>query len=142
MVDQWAYENQVQLHFITPKRPMENGFIESFNGKFRDECLNKNWFIDLADARQKIEEGRCDYNQARPHSALGYRTPEEFAAQAASFNRAELGQEAPHAGPQPPSLLRRKARGAVQNVESLIIRGLKMGSRSRSNFRRLIPRQN
>ena len=55
---------------------MENGFIESFNGKFRDECLNKNWFIDLADARQKIEEGRCDYNQARPHSALGYRTPE------------------------------------------------------------------
>ena len=51
VVDQWAYQNQVQLHFITPGRPMENGFIESFNGKFRDECLNENWFLDLADAR-------------------------------------------------------------------------------------------
>jgi hypothetical protein len=58
---------------------MENGFIESFNGKFRDECLNENWFMDLADAREKIEEWRCDYNQVRPHSALGYLTPEEFA---------------------------------------------------------------
>ena len=74
VVDQWAYENQVQLHFITPGRPMENGFIESFNGKFRDECLNENWFIDLADAREKIESWRCDYNQVRPHSALGYLT--------------------------------------------------------------------
>jgi transposase InsO family protein len=53
VVDQWAYENQVQLHFITPGRPMENGFIESFNGKFRDECLNENWFMDLADAREQ-----------------------------------------------------------------------------------------
>ena len=79
VVDQWAYQNQVQLHFITPGRPMENGFIESFNGKFRDECLNENWFIDLADAQEKIETWRCDYNQRRPHSALGYRTPEEFA---------------------------------------------------------------
>jgi putative transposase len=79
VVDQWAYENQVQLHFITPGRPMENGFIESFNGKFRDECLNENWFLDLADAREKIETWRCDYNQVRPHSALGYLTPEEFA---------------------------------------------------------------
>ena len=54
VMDQWAYENQVQLHFITPGRPMENGYIESFNGKFRDECLNENWFFDLADAREKI----------------------------------------------------------------------------------------
>ena len=65
VMDQWAYENQVQLHFITPGRPMENGFIESFNGKFRDECLNENWFLDLADAREKIETWRCDYNQVR-----------------------------------------------------------------------------
>jgi transposase InsO family protein len=79
VVDQWAYENQVQLHFITPGRPMENGYMESFNGKFRDECLNENWFVDLADARQKIEEWRCDYNHERPHSALGYLTPAEFA---------------------------------------------------------------
>jgi putative transposase len=57
---------------------MQNGFIESFNGKFRDECLNENWFLDLADAREKIETWRCDYNHVRPHSALGYLTPEEF----------------------------------------------------------------
>ena len=100
-VDQWAYENQVRLQFITPGRPMENGFMESFNGKFRDECLNENWFLDLMDARRKIEEWRCDYNQARPHSALGYRTPEEFAAQAASFDRTGVGQEASNAGPLP-----------------------------------------
>ena len=79
VVDQWAYENQVELHFITPGRPMENGFIESFNGKFRDECLNEHWFVDLAHARQEIEGWRCDYNQVRPHSALGYLTPAEFA---------------------------------------------------------------
>jgi len=84
VVDQWAYENQVQLHFITPGRPMENGYMESFNGKFRDECLNENWFVDLADARQKIEEWRCDYNQERPHSALGYLTPAEFAHRSAA----------------------------------------------------------
>ena len=87
VVDQWAYENQVQLHFITPGRPMENGFIESFNGKFRDECLNENWFLDLADAREKIETWRCDYNQVRPHSALGYLTPEEFAKSWAATGR-------------------------------------------------------
>lgn len=56
VVDQWAYENGVRLHFITPGRPMENGYIESFNGKFRDECLNENWFTDLADAREKIAQ--------------------------------------------------------------------------------------
>jgi putative transposase len=78
VVDQWAYENAVQLHFITPGRPMENGYIESFNGKFRDECLNENWFLDLADARQKIAAWKWDYNHVRPHSALGYLTPMEF----------------------------------------------------------------
>ena len=65
-------------------RPMENGFIESFNGKFRDECLNENWFLDLADAREKIETWRCDYNQVRPHSALGNFTPAEFAQRSAA----------------------------------------------------------
>jgi putative transposase len=84
VVDQWAYENQVQLHFITPGRPMENGYMESFNGKFRDECLNENWFLDLADAQEKIETWRCDYNQVRPHSALGYLTPAEFAHRSAA----------------------------------------------------------
>ena len=79
VLDQWAYENHVRLHFITPGRPMENGYIESFHGKFRDECLNEHWFLTLDDARETIESWRLDDNQVRPHSALAYRTPEEFA---------------------------------------------------------------
>ena len=67
-----------KLHFITPGRPMENGHIESFHGKFREECLNEHWFLTLDDARETIEDWRLDYNQVRPHSSLGYRTPEEF----------------------------------------------------------------
>jgi putative transposase len=59
---------------------MENGYIESFNGKVRDECLNENWFFDLADARRKVAEWKADYKHVRPHSALGYKTPMEFAA--------------------------------------------------------------
>ena len=78
-LDQWAYQNKVTLHFITPGRPMENGYIESFHGKFREECLNEHWFLTLDDARETIESWRIDYNRVRPHSALGYRTPEEFA---------------------------------------------------------------
>jgi putative transposase len=80
-VDQWAFANEVRLHFIEPGKPVQNAFIESFNGKFRDECLNQNWFVSLAEARQIIEAWRVDYNTARPHSSLGYRTPEEFAAE-------------------------------------------------------------
>jgi putative transposase len=78
VMDQWAYENQVQLHFITPGRPMENGFIESFNGKFRDECLNMEWFRNRIEARVLIEIWRRHYNAVRPHSSLKYRTPTEF----------------------------------------------------------------
>jgi putative transposase len=84
VVDQWAFEHGVALHFIEPGKPTQNAFIESFNGKFRDECLNGNWFLTLPEAREKIEMWRRDYNQARPHSALRYQTPEEFAAQAAA----------------------------------------------------------
>jgi putative transposase len=80
VVDQWAYQNHVALHFIERGKPTQNAFIESFNGKFRDECLNQNWFVDLREARQVIETWRVDYNTVRPHSSLGYRTPEEFAA--------------------------------------------------------------
>ncbi len=63
---------------------MENGYVESFNGRFRDECLNENWFCDLADAREKIAHWQQDYNQVRPHSALGYLTPAEFAQKSAA----------------------------------------------------------
>ena len=84
VVDQWAYQNQVALHFIERGQPTQNAFIESFNGKFRDECLNQNWFVDLRHAREVIEAWRVDYNTVRPHSSLGYLTPEEFAASAAA----------------------------------------------------------
>lgn len=79
-LDQWAYRNGVQLKLIAPGSPTQNAFIESFNGKFRDECLNDHWFETLHAARAIITAWRRDYNEHRPHSALGYRTPAEFAA--------------------------------------------------------------
>jgi len=77
-VDVWAYEQGVQLHFIEPGKPVQNAFIESFNGKMRDECLNEHWFMSLREARETIEAWRRDYNEVRPHSSLGNRTPQEF----------------------------------------------------------------
>lgn len=78
-MDRWAYENGVKLGFSRPGKPVDNAFIESFNGSFRDECLNVNWFMSLADAREKVEEWRNDYNGFRPHTSLGDLTPEEYA---------------------------------------------------------------
>ena len=97
-LDRWAYENGVRLEPVRPGRPMENGYIESFNGKMREECLNENWFVDLADARERIEAWRVDYNTWRPHSALGYQTPVEFAARDAAL-RSPTAPCAPHLGP-------------------------------------------
>lgn len=77
-LDKWAYERKVELDFSRPGKPTDNAFIESFNGSFRDECLNANWFLSLEDARSKIETWRKDYNEFRPHSALGHKTPKEF----------------------------------------------------------------
>jgi len=77
-LDAWAYEHGVQLHFIRPGKPVENAFVESFNGKMRDECLNESWFLDVPHARTAIEAWRVDYNEVRPHSALGDRTPTEY----------------------------------------------------------------
>ena len=78
VLDEWAYRRGVLLDFIRPGRPVENGFIESFNGKLRDECLNANQFLSIADARSKIEAWRMDYNLHRPHSGLGNRSPAEY----------------------------------------------------------------
>lgn len=78
-LDQWAATRGVALEFIAPGKPIQNAFAESFNGRFRDECLNENWFTSLADARRLIEAWRIDYNDARPHSGLADRTPTEFA---------------------------------------------------------------
>ena len=77
-VDRWAYENNVTLDFSRPGKPTDNPFIESFNGSFRDECLNVNWFLSLEDAIQKIEAFKEEYNEYRPHSSLGNLTPTEF----------------------------------------------------------------
>ena len=79
-LDQWAFEHGVKLRLIQPGKPTQNGFIESFNGRFRDECLNEHWFSDVSHARKTISEWRQDYNECRPHSALNYQTPSEFAA--------------------------------------------------------------
>lgn len=79
-LDQWANRMALRLNFIRPGKPQENAYIESFNGKFRDECLNEHWFISLRHARKVIEEWRQDYNDERPHSSLGYQTPKQFAA--------------------------------------------------------------
>jgi putative transposase len=79
-LDVWAYQQGVKLHFIEPGKPVQNAFIESFNGKMRDECLNEHWFLSLGEARETIEAWRRDYNEVRPHSALGNRTPIEFTA--------------------------------------------------------------
>jgi len=67
------------LRPIQPGKPSQNGHIESFNGRLRDECLNANWFMSLSDARRKVELWRRDYNEQRPHSSLGHLTPREFA---------------------------------------------------------------
>ena len=86
-LDAWAYAHHVTLDFIDPGKPMQNGYLESFNGKFRDECLNAHWFRSLADARRIIEDWRVSYNTERPHSALCGRTPTQCALdeQAASL---------------------------------------------------------
>jgi putative transposase len=78
-LDKWAYENDVTLDFSRPGKPTDNPFIESFNGSFRDECLNTHWFLSLSDARKKIETWRKEYNEFRPHSSLENMTPNDFA---------------------------------------------------------------
>jgi putative transposase len=79
VLDQWAYQHGVELHFIQLGKPVQNAFVESFNGKFRDECLNQSWFVSLADACRSIGAWRLDYNEVRPHSALGNLTPRAYA---------------------------------------------------------------
>jgi putative transposase len=78
-MDRWAYSNRVKLGFSRPGKPVDNAFIESFKGSFRDECLNVNWFLSIEDAREKIENWRRDYNGFRPHSSLDDMTPDEYA---------------------------------------------------------------
>ena len=78
-LDAWAYQHDIRLAFIRPGKPVENAYIESFNGRFRDECLNEHWFITIEHARRLIERWRIEYNTERPHSSLGNQTPAEYA---------------------------------------------------------------
>lgn len=80
-MDRWAYENGVELDFSRPGKPTDNAKVESFNGRFREECLNEHGFLSLDDAKGKIEAWRRYYNEERPHSALDWMTPSEFARQ-------------------------------------------------------------
>jgi putative transposase len=75
----WAIRRGIKLHFIDPGRPIQNAYIGCFNGKFRDECLDRNWFMDLADAKEKVESWRRSYKTIRPHSSLNDDTPAGFA---------------------------------------------------------------
>lgn len=89
-LDAWAFKRGVHLQFIQPGKPVQNAFIESFNGRFRDECLNENWFVSLDEARVIIEAWRIEYNQDRPHSSLGNLTPTEFLEQLKTTNNDHL----------------------------------------------------
>jgi len=88
-LEDWAYQRGVQLDFIRPGKPVENAFIESFNGRLRDECLNVPQFTSIDDAKAKIEAWRVDYNQRRPHSSLGHLTPNEYVARRQEQRAAE-----------------------------------------------------
>ena len=89
VLDRWAYEQRVELAFSRPGKRTDNAHIEAFNGRLRQECLNQHWFLSLANARAKIEAWRKAYNEIRPHGALGWATPAEFARRAS---------ELPHSG--------------------------------------------
>ena len=104
-LDAWAWRNGVRLNFIEPGKPVQNAFVESFNGRFRDECLNESWFLNLDDARRIIEAWRIDYNTARPHSGLGYATPEDFASS--------------HQGHAPGGMTTSPTAGTISNQDSL-----------------------
>ena len=90
------------LRFIRPGKPIENAYVESFNGKFRDECLNEHWFVSLVDAKAVIEAWRVDYNAVRPHSSLAGRTPTQFAAMTEGARR--LLPARPAGDPKPEDL--------------------------------------
>ena len=94
VLDQWAYERGIELSFIRPGKPVENAFVESFNGTFREECLNEHWFLSLREAKREIETWRIDYNTVRPHSSLGNLTPVEFAEQQQAETSTEFARVA------------------------------------------------
>jgi putative transposase len=93
-LDLWAYLNKVRIDFSRPGKPTDNAHVESFNGRLREECLNSHWFVSMEDAKRAIEAWRVDYNESRPHRALGNQTPLEFAL-AASTSACSKGDKKP-----------------------------------------------
>jgi Integrase core domain len=87
-LDRWAYDRDVRLSFIAPGKPAQNCFVESFNGKFRDECLNEHRFTSRYDARRIVETWKLEYNRERPHSSLGTRHPRSFGLRHEAHTRA------------------------------------------------------
>ena len=87
-LDWWAYFNNVTLDFSRLGKPTDNAYIESFNGRVRQECLNQHWFLSLADAQEQVDQWRLGYNEDRPHSSLGNQTPVEFAKKSCPARRA------------------------------------------------------
>jgi len=101
-LDLWAYQRGVTLDFSRPGKPTDNAFIESFNGKFRTECLNAHWFMSLDDARRKCEAWRRDYNEERPHSSIGNKAPIELVNRSAALARPDRRwlEKAQQSGPR------------------------------------------
>jgi len=87
MLDQWAHLNGVEIHFSRPGKPTDNAHIEAFNSRLRAECLNASWFLSLADARDRLDAWRAEYNEERPHGSLRNLTPRAFAEQARTARR-------------------------------------------------------
>lgn len=114
----WGVERRIMLNYIQPGKPVQNAYAESFNGKFRDECLNTNWFINLWQARRLIQLWRDEYNNQRPHSSLGYLTPQEFASSTAArglcSDERGKGAQSPPPFPAPRSLLSKLQRDVLQ----------------------------
>jgi putative transposase len=107
-LEQWCHDHDVRHCFITPGKPTQNAYVESFNGKLRDECLNENLFVNLSHARELIESFRQDYNEVRPHSSLGGLTPAEYAARRSDPHGGPFLLSSPllavlNPNPQPPS---------------------------------------
>ena len=99
-LDLWAYVNKVRIDFSRPGKPTDNAHVKSFNGRLREECLNSHWFVSMQDAKQVIDAWRADYNESRPHKALGNRTPQEF-VHAASTSARSMGEKEPETLTQP-----------------------------------------
>jgi len=111
-MDGWSYQYGVRLEFIRPGKPIDNGHIESFNGRLRDEFLNVETFFDLGDVREKLERWRQDYNQVRPHSSLGDRSPDEFTRAWKKWSASSLRTAGPANHHAPPA--NHAPAGAVQ----------------------------